>query len=305
MKDVILCVGEALIDLIQKDEAFYPKVGGAPCNVAAALGKLEQKARFFTKLGDDTFARSILKTLNECHVDTSFIKCDQNYDTSLAFVSLDEDGQRHFDFYRKSAADLSVSEKDFDEAILKDVGLVHFGSVALKSESSRAFHHLLLKKAKAEGLLVTFDPNLRFNLFSSKRELIAIVREFLGYADILKISDEELVYLAPYERIEDNLKYLFNCGIKKIVYTMGKEGARLYYPDLGYVYSDGLDLKAIDTTGAGDAFMAAFLSRLDDDSRTADYLALKFANRYAASSCLKNGAIDSYLTLAEFKKWTF
>ena len=153
MRDTILCIGEALIDFIpnefdkplKKVNSFKPMVGGAPANVSAAIAKLGGKAKLLTKVGDDAFGNKIIDELKESGVDTSLIMIDENYDTSLAFVSLTDEGNRDFMFYRRTAADLNLKVDELPRDIMDDVSIFHFGSVDLINSSTKEVHNHLIK----------------------------------------------------------------------------------------------------------------------------------------------------------------
>lgn len=312
-----LCaIGEALIDFIPekkgqrlKDVASFKKVaGGAPANVAAAVAKLNGKASFITQLGQDAFGDYIISCLQQCHIDTSFIKQTSEYDTSLAFVSLADDGNRDFKFYRRTAADLQFSKNDIQDGMLTNVGYVHFCSVSLVESPMKEAHRTLLQKALDQQIPICFDPNLRLSLWDDEEELKKTVLEFIPYASILKISDEEVEFITGKNNIEDALPALFSGRCEFVIYTMGKDGACLYTKDGRKLFSSGYQVNVVDTTGAGDSFIGAFLYKLLDNYQPlAQYQDnellsfLSFANAYAAYTTTKEGALAAMANQEELQ----
>lgn len=312
-----LCaIGEALLDLIPqtkgqrlKDVQVFKRVaGGAPANVAASVAKLGGQAKFLTKLSCDAFGDYILESMQECHIDTSAIVRTKDYDTSLAFVSLAEDGNRDFKFFRKTAADLQYSQDDIPATILTDCGFVHFCSVSLVESPMRYAHVALLQKAKEKAVPICFDPNLRLSLWNDDEGLKKTVLDFLPYADILKLSDEELAFITGKHHMEDALDELFQYGCSMILYTLGKDGVTLYLRDGRKLHAPGCMVKVKDTTGAGDSFIGSFLYCLlqypNDllvytDEELLSFLT--FANAYAACTTTKEGALAALATKEEFE----
>lgn len=319
MKQKLCVIGEALIDFIpqckgcslQDVEGFTRVTGGAPANVAGAVAKMGVPAMVLTQLGKDAFGDHIIASLKESGIDTSHILQSDQYDTSLSFVSLREDGNRDFKFYRRTAADLQYGPENITEDLLDDCGMVHFCSVSLVESPMKQAHRALLELAKQKGVLVSFDPNLRFSLWDDKDALYRTVHEFLPYADILKLSDEELEFITGEKDIENALPALFAYGCKCIVYTQGKDGATLYRRN-DSISAKGHQVHVVDTTGAGDSFIGAFLYCLlkenisDLESVSLELLKhhLEFANLYAAHTTTMAGALAAMadpVQLREFK----
>ena len=314
-----ISIGEALIDFIpnikgeklKNVDGFKRVAGGAPSNVAGAVAKLGGNSIVLTKLGNDSFGDYIVDTLNECNINTEYIKRTDEFDTSLAFVSLTNDGDREFKFYRKTAADLQYSEDDIPENILENTGIIHFCSVDLVESPMKNAHKKLIRMAKDKNVLVSFDPNLRFMLWDDKDELRKTVNEFIKYADILKISDDELEFITGKNDIKDALPELFSFGCSMVIYTLGADGAKLYLKDSfmkKYIKAGGYKVDVVDTTGAGDSFIGAFLYRIlksEHDINDILYDDLKeyldFSNLYAASVTTKPGALASMVSIDELE----
>ena len=312
----LFAIGEALIDFIPQNtgvgiaqvEAFAPHVGGAPANVCAAYHKLGGPSAMITQLGDDPFGDKIENLLADTGIDTSCIRRTEDATTSLAFVALKEDGNREFSFYRKPGADMLYKPEYLQKQWFEDGFALHFCSVDLGDFPMKDAHRTAIEYARECGLLISFDPNLRFNLWSDLNKLKEAVLEFMPKSDIVKISDEELEFITGHADIESALPTLFAGHTKLVIYTEGAAGARAYTREAA-AHHTAAPVKAIDTTGAGDAFIGAFLHQLARDGVTADDLAdvdckklreyLEFCNRYCGMSVQKNGAISSYPTLQE------
>ena len=318
MKNKLCGIGEALIDFIPdvkgerlKDVPSFTRVaGGAPANVIGAVTKLGIPSKMLTKLGDDPFGDYIIDVLNDAGIDTSNIERDQEGETALAFVSLAADGNRDFKFYRKNSADLRYSAHDIPENILDDCGMIHFCSVDLVESPMKEAHKKLIDMAIEQGVKVSFDPNLRFSLWDDLDALKKTVNDFIPYADIIKISDEELEFITGKTDIKDAVPDLLSGRAKYVIYTKGADGAEIYTKD-GVVEAPGYSIDVRDTTGAGDSFIGAFLfcilrDEIDDlDSVSKDklYEYLDFANAYAANTSTKEGALAAMATMDEIQEW--
>ncbi|MBR1797269.1 MAG: sucrose-6-phosphate hydrolase [Clostridiales bacterium] len=314
----LIAIGEALIDFIpdktgcdfHEVTAFSPKLGGAPANVCGAFAKLSGKSKILTMLGQDPFGDRILKELDEAGIDTSCVLRTDEANTALAFVSLAKDGNRTFSFYRNPSADMLLNEYQIYERMLDDIYALHFCSVSLGDFPMRKAHRKAIDMARARGAIISFDPNLRPALWKSTEAMKEAVSEFVPVADILKISDEELEFITGQTDIDEACKELLAVGVKLIVYTRGKNGAKLITRKTSGE-DPGVEVQAVDTTGAGDGFIGALLwylassgiNKTDLAELTSDMLseAALFADRYCSVSITRTGAIPSYPTLQEFK----
>ena len=309
-------IGEALIDMIPDKSgvdfgqisSFSPRTGGAPANVCGAYSKLGGKSVMLTKLGDDLFGHKIEKDLAHAGVDTSYIRFTGEARTALAFVSLDPDGGRSFSFYRAPSADMLYSRDEVPEEVFDNAFALHFCSVSLGDFPMKDAHLKAIEYARAKGVLVSFDPNLRLMLWDDHNALKRTIKEFIPCCDILKISDEELEFITGTSSIEQALPDLFASNVKLLLYTCGAEGAAAYTKKTSS-RAPALQVKACDTTGAGDAFTGAFLRYIGSCGITPDTLediscvtlteALGFACAYSGLSVKKTGAIPSYPTKEE------
>lgn len=319
MEKKLYAIGEALIDFIPQESCrpmkdvlgFCPKVGGAPANVCGAFTRLGGKSEMITQLGDDPFGDKIEEALEENGIGTSHVLRTKEANTSLAFVALKEDGNREFSFYRKPGADMLFSKEKVEAGWFKDAYALHFCSVSLGDFAMKEAHKKAIEAATEAGAIISFDPNLRFALWENPEDLKKAVLEFLPLTHVLKLSDEELYFLTGEDSIEAAKEKLFVGNVCLLIYTKGADGAECYTKK-AKAQSKGEKVKAVDTTGAGDAFIGSFLYQLYADSvtetdlpeLTSDKMAvyLDFSNRYCAKSVQKAGAIASYPTLAEMEE---
>ncbi|MCX7774229.1 MAG: carbohydrate kinase [Clostridia bacterium] len=316
---MIYTIGEALIDFIPdrkgiglKDVGSFLKApGGAPANVACAVAKLGGQSAFIGKLGQDAFGEFLTETLTHCGVDTSRIVYTRQANTSLAFVSLKADGNRDFSFYRNPGADMLLEAGEIAEEWFHEEDFLHFGSVELIESPAKYAHIKAIELMRAKGGTISFDPNVRLPLWDSPESCRRTILEFIPRADILKISDEELSFITGIEDEREAIQSLFTGEVKVIVYTRGKKGAELYTRDF-QVAAPGLKVEVVDTTGAGDAFVGAFLymlskerTALKDLDREKARQAIFFANRVAAVTTTRKGAIESLPNLEEISLISF
>ena len=264
MNDTLVVIGEALIDFTPTEQgvalkdvsSFTKHCGGAPINIAAAAAKLGAHSKVLTQVGADAFGDFILETLSLCQVDITAVKRTNQYPTALAFVALDEKGNRDFTFYRDPCADLYLSAEDITVPTFQNCGILHFCSVDLVDSPMKQAHFKAIQLAKEQGAIISFDPNVRLPLWNSKEDCKNTILEFAPYADILKISDDELFFLTGQKNCRQVFTVFPNATI--ILLTCGEQGSYLITKEY-HLYEKPIPVKAIDTTGAGDAFAASFL----------------------------------------------
>ncbi len=305
----ILTIGEVLIDLTQtgRDEKGIPQFaanpGGAPANLAVAASRLGAKTAFIGKVGADGFGRYLSDVLTQNGVDASGVAVDRQHPTTMAVVSVDASGERDFSFYRGANADVMLSSEDIPDAALKEAKIVHFGSVSLTADPSRSATLDAVRRAKAMGKTITYDPNYRANLWPDQDTAVAQMKAPLDLVDILKVSDEELPLLTGTTDCEAGTAQLAAHGIGLIFVTLGPDGVFYRMGDkTGHVA--GVPCKVGDTNGAGDTFFGAALSKLckeDLPALTVEKLEgiLAFANKAASITTSRHGAIPAMPTLAE------
>lgn len=300
----VIAIGELLIDFTMSGESeqgnnmFEACPGGAPCNVLAMLNKLGRKTAFLGKVGTDQFGVLLKNTLDEVGIGTSNLQMDSEVNTTLAFVHTFPDGDREFSFYRNPGADMMLTEDEVDPEFLKQTKLFHFGTLSMTHEGIRKSTKKALDIAKENGLLISFDPNLRPPLWSS----LDLAKEQMEYGfqfcDILKISDNEIQFVSGKEDYDEGIQYLQEkYHIPLILLTLGKDGSRAYYKDMR-VERGGFKMNTIETTGAGDTFCGSALNYVLEyglDNLTEERLGemLTFANAAAALITTKKGAIRS------------
>lgn len=300
----VIAMGELLVDFTDSGNSsqgnilFEANPGGAPCNVLAMLAKLGKKTAFIGKIGNDMFGMMLKDVIERVGISTKELKVDDKVNTTLAFVHTFPDGDRAFSFYRNPGADMMLTEAEVDDAFVQDTKIFHFGTLSMTHEKVRNATRKAVKTAKKNGCLVSFDPNLREDLWDSL-ELAKNQMEYgFEQCDILKISDNEIQFFANMVDYDQAVLYLQNkYQIPLILLTMGKNGSRAYYKDFR-VEQKGFRVSAVETTGAGDTFCGCSLSYIldhDINNLTEDNIRemLIFANAGAALVTMKKGAICS------------
>ena len=308
----VAAVGEVLIDFTpdgksKKGMALYEcNPGGAVANVLAAVNKFGGNTAFIGKVGDDSFGHFLFDTLVSYGIDTKGLLFDTKIPTTLAFVTLDEKGDRSFSFYRKPGADVMLDFSEVDKAQLEDTKIFHFGSVSLTDDPAYTATIEAAKHAKSMGAVISYDPNYRPLLWDSVELAVNRMKEGLAIADIIKVSDEELLLLTGESDLDKGAAKLFEYGASLVFISMGSKGS-YYCNKNGSKFMYTYDVKTVDTTGAGDAFLGAILYRLKDKSLAeiadlgTDELddILDFANASGSLTTTKTGAAPSIPTLEE------
>lgn len=298
---MILCAGEILADMIgaERDGVFVyeRKAGGAPFNVACAVKKFGVKSAFAGSVGDDIIGGFLKDFVKSVKLDGLCLESDGDRNTTLAFVQLDRHGERSFCFYRKNTADYRMPE--IPDGLFDSADIVHIGSLMLSEDEGAAYAARLAKRASSAGKTVSFDVNFRTDIFKDKESAVSRYKTMLEAADIVKFSEDE-VEIFGQDYIDGRLKE------KLVCITFGGNGSEWRY--LGRRNAvPSVKVKPVDTTGAGDAFYAGVLSRLDglQKSEWTDGVlnhALKFGNVCGALNTLGRGAIDSLPDLGMIQK---
>ncbi len=305
MKDVV-ALGELLIDFAPKsvNEEGYPTLaanpGGAPGNFLAALNRFGCKTALIGKVGDDMFGRLLVGTLNKAGIDTGSIVIDPDVFTTLAFVSLDESGNRDFSFARKPGADTCLTPDEVDEKLIADARVFHFGTLSLTNEPAASATRQAIEYAKKHGVLISLDPNLRKPLWKTEEDAKAVIEWSLKQADIVKISDEEVSFLWGISPEEGAEKLLNEYGVSLVYVTLGPKGCYAANASHHVTVSSPSGIHVVDTTGAGDIFggsaMSQFLScgKAPADLSEAELTQIvRFACTSASLSTQKHGGISS------------
>jgi len=305
----ILCIGEALIDMIctdtgsslSKGEHFLKKPGGAPTNVAAAIAALGGDVLLSAKVGADPFGQQLIDVMKDFGVSTTWMMQDKDHFTTFAFVSLMKDGERDFVFNR--GADGQLNESDIEGIDLDECSIIHFGSATafLPGPLQQAYKSLL-QKALAKNIFISFDPNYRHLLFKNNTEtFIEQSWNFMERCHFFKVSDEEAMLITGTASVNDAAKILSEKTKATFVITLGKEGTLLMHQN-NKIMVESIDILPIDTTGAGDAFVGAVLYQLSNYSlQMIQSLSAKNwediiynANKAGARTCEYMGAMEAF-----------
>lgn len=288
-------LGDAVIDLLPFGEMNYRAcAGGAPANVAIGIAKLGLPSGFIGRVGNDPFGHFMEKTFCEHHVDCQSLEKDEEHRTSTVVVDLGENGERSFTFLVSPSADQFLSEQalpDFNQDIL------HFCSLALVGTTCRQTLKQAIEKLSDKNGLISFDINLREQMWQDKNEMRTIITQFCHDADILKLSDEELFWLTESQDWHvalDKLQQHYNAPLKLV--TKGKDGSIVLWQGNTFTF-DSFHVNSIDTTGAGDAFVAGLLSSIASSGMPEDKLMLEsmmtIASACGALATTKKGALTA------------
>lgn len=303
----IACMGELLIDFVALESGvtvgealgFEKKPGGAPANVAVAVKRLGSESAFLGQVGDDPFGHYLAGVLADEGIDISGLCFSKKARTMLAFVSLGKDGERSFMFYRHPSADMMMTPDDVARDVIESSDLFHFGSITMISSPAKEATLAAAEYAKNAGKLISYDPNLRLALWENVEVARAGMRLGLKYAHIVKISKEEVdIVLEEGETIEK--LFVTFPQIKLVLLTDGANGSIAYTPKGKTIAVAGFGVESVDTTGAGDSFMAgAIVAVLEQIGNSCDFSKidpqklLRFANANGALATTGRGAIPS------------
>ena len=302
----VVALGELLIDFtcVSADTEGYPTMaahpGGAPANFLAALSKFGASTALIGKVGTDAFGKLLMGTLQKAGIEIRGLIAAEDVFTTLAFVTLDETGNREFSFSRKPGADTCLSFEEIDLSLIDEAKVFHFGTLSLTDEPARTATYKAVEYAKKAGKLITYDPNLRKPLWRDLEEAKKQLIWGLTKADVVKISDEEVEFLFGLG-VEEGADYILETfGVKLVFVTCGADGC--YYKNKnasGHVPSLS-GIKVVDTTGAGDIFGGSAVWKLLQFGSAPETLTdaqlqetVRFACTSAGLSTTKNGGISS------------
>ena len=299
----VVALGELLIDFTenglssQGNPLLEANPGGAPCNVLAMLNKLGKKTAFIGKVGNDQFGKMLKDVVAESGTDVSALAMDDQIHTTLAFVHTFPDGDREFSFYRNPGADMMLTKEEVDPELIRNARVFHFGTLSSTHAGVREATRYAIDVAKENGLLVSFDPNLREPLWDSLDQAKEEIVYGMSKCDILKISDNEMEFMTgttDYNKGVEMLRKQFD--IPLICVTLGKEGSRAYYHDMIVEEAPFVREDTIETTGAGDTFEACTLNYILEhglEGLTEENLRemLTFANAGASIITTRKGAL--------------
>ncbi len=309
-----MCLGELLIDFVATETGplrsapgFVKAAGGAPANVAVAAARLGLRSAFIGAVGRDEFGYFLREELQRNGVDVQGLFLSGLGSTPLAFVSLKESADRDFMFYWRDTADQFVRSQDFRLDQVRSCRIFHYGSISLIHPAMRRATRAALRAAESSGVFVSCDPNLRLNLWASPSQARRTILATVACADLVKINDEELSFLTGTSDIFKGLQSLSHTTDAALLVTCGPQGAAYRWRKAeGYV--EGFKVAAVDGTGAGDGFVAGFLSRLLGSPKDLKKLKpdahtlsgwVRYANAVGALSTTKRGAIPAFPSASE------
>ena len=302
----VVAIGELLIDFTCKsaDGEGYPTMkahpGGAPANFLAALNRYGYRTAMLGKVGNDTFGRLLMGTLQKAGIETRGMVVSNDVFTTLAFVTLDGQGDREFSFARKPGADTQIAFEEIDLSLIDEAEVLHFGTLSLTDEPARTATYKAVEYAKSRGKLITYDPNLRKPLWRSMEEAKTQMLWGLRHADVVKISDEEVEFLFGLSPEAGAEHILANFGVKLVFVTCGAKGCFFRNPVAAGHVPALSGISVVDTTGAGDIFGGSAVAQLlkqekSPEDLTCDLLEqiARFACAAAGLSATKPGGISS------------
>lgn len=307
-----LCaLGELLIDFVCRGksengrEIYECNPGGAPANVLTACVKLGGSGAFIGKVGNDKFGHYLKEVLDDNMIASDGLAFSQEFNTTLAFVHLNEKGDRSFSFYRNHGADIMLTIEDLNLELIDKAKIFHFGSLSMTHEPSKSATIKALEYAKERGKIISFDPNLRPALWKNMNEAKEAMLKGITFTDILKVSEEELGFLTGNSDLAYGASFFAQAGVKITVVTLGPRGCFFSYKN-GSGYIETYDTKIVDTTGAGDAFLGGLLYCISNSKKKIEEIELddlknmlSFSNAVAAICASKFGAIPSMPSLEE------
>ena len=298
---MLLCIGEILADMIGEEKngitTYERKAGGAPFNVACALKKFGADVKFVGSVGDDLIGQFLIKYASDFGMDTTYIHKNTDRNTTLAFVELNEEGDRSFCFYRKNTADYSMPE--LEDELIKSADIICIGSLMLAYPDCVEYALDIIERAHAFGKTVAFDVNYRTDIYRDKESAVKTYKKILSLADIVKFSEDEVETFT-----ED---YVNSLTDKLVLITLGKDGSEWRYRGKRN-RMPSISVKPIDTTGAGDAFFAGALSIIDknfENDLSEELLndSIRFGNVAGALNTTGRGAIDNLPDLDTVNKY--
>ncbi|MCR5098952.1 MAG: carbohydrate kinase [Lachnospiraceae bacterium] len=313
----VVALGELLIDFTdngrsaQGNPLMEANPGGAPCNVLSMLCNLGKKTAFIGKVGEDIFGRMLADTVREVGIDTRALVFDPDVRTTLAFVHTYENGDRDFSFYRNPGADMMLSKADVDEELIKDTKLFHYGTLSMTAEGAAEATRYAVQIARESGALISFDPNYRPPLWSSVDEAKEAIWWGIKNCDVLKISDNEIEFITGIADIDEGVRAIMDRagaeGPRLICASMGPDGSKAFYNDMVVFGEPRLREDTIETTGAGDTFMAGVLYHVlkygidgFDEEKLRGMLV--FANTAASIVTTRKGALRVMPTMSEIEE---
>lgn len=309
----VTCVGEAIVDFISTktgaaladSPGFLKRAGGSAANIAVGLSRLGVRSAFAGRVGHDAFGEFLKRELGEAGVDVTGMKYDDTRRTRLAFVSRLERGEREFAFWEKKPADENINHGDLDAVRNRRSRVVHFSSFLLLHEPARSSVLELAKAIYRSKRIISFDPNLRLSLWQSAETAKRFLLRMVKMSTILRLNREEACFLTGSDSIPRAARALLDLGPRLVVVSLGQDGCYLLTRRVSLI-SPGFRVRAIDTTGCGDAFHAALLAgiianrRRPEEHSFSEFASLcEIANAAGAITAMKPGVIGTLPTLRE------
>ena len=302
----VVALGESLIDFTPSGindmgmQLFACNPGGAPANVLAMNARLGGKTAFIGKVGEDDFGRFLQSVMKDAGIDITGLCMAKDVNTTLAFVHLNSQGDRSFSFYRKPGADVMLRTDEVKAELVTGCRIFHFGSVSLTDDPCRSATLSAARAAKDAGAIISYDPNYRPFLWESEEKARAEILLALPMADILKVSEEEMVLLTDESDLGSGAAKLAHEGPSLVLVTLGPKGA-FFFTRKASGLLPAYDVKTVDTTGAGDAFLGALhyciagksLTQLQTMQKQEWESAIAFANAAGSLTTTRKGAIPA------------
>jgi len=291
----VICLGETLVDFlpdrlgqrVHEVETWKPCPGGSPSNVAIGLARLGARSAMVGTIGRDEFGEFLRRRLTDEGVGVEHLRLTDEGKTGLVFISLSTDGERSFAFYRTRAAELFLAEPDVDPAFIASARALHFGSNSLLWENAQAAAQRAVDSARRAGRIVSCDPNLRLHLWSNPAQLQALLGRLLPQCNVVKLAEDEIEFVTGHREPEAAVAALQEKGVALPVVTLGPQGALFGWRGGAFRVS-APRAKVLDSTGAGDGFMAGLLyglTRLCDGSAALERLEVEPLLRSATFAC--------------------
>ncbi len=299
----VVALGELLVDFTengiseQGNPLLEANPGGAPCNVLSMLQNLGKKTAFIGKVGADAFGQMLIQAVRAQGINTDNLLTDDVVNTTLAFVHTDREGDRSFSFYRNPGADMMLRWDEVHQEMLGDTRIFHFGTLSMTERQIGNVTKKAVERAKSEGALISFDPNLRPPLWKSLEDAKDKMWYGIGQCDILKISDDEIYFLTGTQDINRGIEIILSRSNPRLVCaTMGKNGSKAFCNGKSVFCEPFLRNDTIETTGAGDTFMACVLNTvlekgLEALSEKELLEMLRFANAASSIITTRKGAL--------------
>lgn len=300
-----VALGELLIDFTESGKStdgqrlFEQNPGGAPANFLTVASHMGYATSFIGKVGKDMHGIYLKEVLEQEGIRTDNLICDDNYFTTLAFVAINEKGERAFSFARKPGADTQLTSNEIDRKLLNNCRIFHLGSLSLTCEPSRTASFDAVKEAKKAGALISYDPNYRASLWESKEDAVEKILSMIPYVDFIKVSDEESYLITGEKEVHKAAEKILQTGPRMVAVTLGEHGVLLANKENSEIVP-AFKVMAIDTTGAGDSFWGGFLSRFLECHKEPEQMEWNdwrncalFGNAVAAICVQKRGGIPA------------